>query len=220
MQWRGDAPAAATTPESEGSQALACTSSPVHQTETPPFPILPMSDSPNWQPPVRHSLVKFLIDPQYTKWDCFSSGAPDDRPGKKAHTETTETDVSSGHSTPQGNGELPKTLPEAPNNGVGASWSAEEHNSKDNTNHCGDELTKTSHGWMQPPLIWNQLLGIASLVQTQRRWLLKMHERGSRRGVQASCSIARSCLWFEAQIKQKKDSCQAIWESNHEMIQT
>ena len=46
MQPRVDAPAAATTPESEGSQALASMSNPAHQTGTPPLPILPMLDSP------------------------------------------------------------------------------------------------------------------------------------------------------------------------------
>ena len=32
--------------------------------------------------------------------------------------------------------------------------------------------------------------------------------------------IARGCLWFEAQLKQIKDSCQAIWESDHEIVWT
>ena len=47
--------------------------------------------------------------------------------------------VSSGHSTPQGDGELPKTTPETPNNGVVALGSTGEHDSEDNTNHCGDK---------------------------------------------------------------------------------
>ena len=38
--------------------------------------------------------------------------------------------------------------------------------------------------------------------------------------VRASCSIARGCLWSEAQLKQIKDSHQAIWESNHEIVWT
>ena len=46
MQQRVGASVAATTPESWGSQALASMSSPACQTETPPLPILPMSDIP------------------------------------------------------------------------------------------------------------------------------------------------------------------------------
>ena len=38
--------------------------------------------------------------------------------------------------------------------------------------------------------------------------------------VRASCSIARGCLWSKAQLKQIKDSCQAIWGSDHEIIWT
>ena len=41
-----------------------------------------------------------------------------------------------------GNRELPRTPPEAPNNGVGTSGSTEEHNSKDNTDQGGNESTQ------------------------------------------------------------------------------
>ena len=70
------------------------------------------------------------------------NGAPNDQPGKRAHAKTAEANVSSGHSTPQGNGELPTTPLKVHDNSVGASGSMEEHNSKDNTNHCGDESTQ------------------------------------------------------------------------------
>ena len=46
MQQGVEAPVATTTPESRGSQALASMGSPACQTETPPLPILPMSDIP------------------------------------------------------------------------------------------------------------------------------------------------------------------------------
>ena len=59
-----------------------------------------------------------------------------------AGVETAEVKVSSGHSTSQGNGELPETPQEAPNNGMGASGSTEEQNSKDNTNHSDKESTQ------------------------------------------------------------------------------
>ena len=69
-------------------------------------------------------------------------GASDDQPGRRTHAKTTEADASSGHSTPKGNGELPKAPLEVHNNGMGASGRTEEHNSKDNTDHCGDKSTQ------------------------------------------------------------------------------
>ena len=46
MQPEVDSLAVAPTPGSEGSQALAPTSSPAHHSETPPPPIPPLSDVP------------------------------------------------------------------------------------------------------------------------------------------------------------------------------
>ena len=134
------------------------------------------------------------------------------------YAKTTEANVSSGHSTPQGEREPPETPPEAPNNDTVASGSTEEHDSGDNTDHCGDESTQDESRESWPILIWNQLLGIVSLVQTLRKWSIRTMLRGCMKKVRASCSIARGCLWSEAQLKQIKDSCQAIWESNHEII--
>ena len=59
-----------------------------------------------------------------------------------AHVKATEANISSGHCTPQGNGEPPKTPLAVHNNAVGASESIEEKNSKDNTDHCGDNPTQ------------------------------------------------------------------------------
>ena len=62
IQQRVDAPAATTTPESEGSQALASMNSPVCQTETPPLPNLPhVGHSSYWYPKLgAHSLGSLL----------------------------------------------------------------------------------------------------------------------------------------------------------------
>ena len=38
--------------------------------------------------------------------------------------------------------------------------------------------------------------------------------------VWVSCSIAKGCLWLEAQLKWIGDSCQAVWESNYEVVKT
>ena len=76
-------------------------------------------------------------------------------------------------------------------------------------------LPKMSQGRMWLILIWNQLLGIVSFVQTLRKWPLELHERGSGRK-----SEHFAALLGAAQLKQMKDSHQAIWESNHEIIWT
>ena len=38
--------------------------------------------------------------------------------------------------------------------------------------------------------------------------------------VQSPCSITKGCLWLEAHLKWIGDSCQAVWESNYEVIKT
>ena len=38
--------------------------------------------------------------------------------------------------------------------------------------------------------------------------------------VQASCSLHKSSLWNEAQLKRIGDSCQAIWGNDHEAVRT
>ena len=58
---------------------------------------------------------------------------------QEAHAKITEADMNSGYSTPQGNGELPEITPEAPNSAMVALGSTGEHDSEDNTGHCGDE---------------------------------------------------------------------------------
>ena len=126
MQQGVDAPMATTAPESEGSWALASTSSLVHQTGTPALPLLPVFDLPLFcTPPVEHSLIRLLTNPLHKRLDCSPNGALYDRPGKRAYAETAEADVSSGNSTPQGDGEPPETPLEVPNNDTVASGSTE-----------------------------------------------------------------------------------------------
>ena len=81
-------------------------------------------------------------------------------------------------------------------------------------------LPKTSQGRMWPFLIWNQPLGIVSLVWTLRKWSLELHKRRFQKKVQTSWSIARGSLWSEAQLKWIKYSHQVIWESDYEIIWT
>ena len=214
VQWRARAPMATTTLESGGQQALVSMSSPVWQTETPPLPSLPLSKIPIISTPlVGHSLNGFLFNPQHTKWDCFPNGDPDNHPSKRAHAKTTEAEVSSGYSTPQGDEEPPQTQLEVPNNGVGASRSTEE----DNTDHSGNESTqdKSRENAADSDL---ELASVDCLTCSDvEEVVVRTAQNRFWKRVMVSCNILRGCLWSEAQVWWIKDSHQAIWYSNHEV---
>ena len=80
--------------------------------------------------------------PKHTKWDCSLNCVSNNQLGKRAHAKATEADVSSGCSTPQGDGEAPEKPLGAPKNDMVVSGSTEEHDREDNADHCGDESTQ------------------------------------------------------------------------------
>ena len=157
------------------------------------FPFFPCQAFSSLAPPVRYSVTRFLIDPKHTKQDHSSNGAPNNWPGKRAHTTAAEANVGSRHSTPQGDREPHETPPEVHDNGMGTSKSTEEYNSEDNTDHSVMSQPKMNWGGMQLTLIWNQPLGIVSLVQLWRKWPSELHNRGSRRGYMVPVA-----LWVSA----------------------
>ena len=174
VQWRADAPMPTTTPESKGSQALGSTSSPAHQTGTPPLPVLPMSDIPPiGTPPIWHSLIRLIIDPQCKQWDPFPNNATDNWPGKRVHAKTAEANVSIGHSTPQGDRELLQQHWRHPTMVWLLQGVLDNMTGRMTLTTMVMNLAKTSWGRTQSIAIWNQPLGIVSLVLTLRRWLLE-----------------------------------------------
>ena len=204
VQWRADAPVAATAPELKGPQAPASMSSPAHHTEIPPLPILPMSDIPViGTPPVGYSLVGFIVNPLHKKWDHSSNGAPSEWLDKRTHAETAEANVSSGHSTPQGEGEPP---PNVPNNDTVASGSTDEHDSGDKTNHCSDKSTQNE---LSENVVNSDLESASgnclTCLDTEEVAVRTAWKRFWKK-VWASCSIARGCLWSKAKLNQIKDS--------------
>ena len=193
VQWRVEIPMPATAPESGVPQAQVSMSRPAHQTKTPPHPILPLSNIPLiGTHPVGHSLTRLLVDPQHTKWDHSPNGASNNQPGKRAHTETAEAKVSSGHSTLQGDREPPETPPEACNNGVYASRSAEEHNSEDNTDHSSDESTQdeSRENAADSDLEWAS--GDCLTCSDMEELAIRMAWKRFQKRLQASCSIVRA----------------------------
>ena len=137
-----EAPVASTAPESGGPQALVSMSNPVCQMETGSSHPSPVKHSPHWHPSSRMFTCSVPHQSPACKVRLLPHQCPSDHPAKRAHAETAEAKVSSGHSTSQSKGELPRTPPEVPNNSMGAFGSTEGHNSKDNTNQGGRESTQ------------------------------------------------------------------------------
>ena len=195
----------ATAPDSRGPQALVSMGIPAFQTETLPLPILPLLNIPLIStPPVGCSLVWFLTDPQYTKWDHSPNGASNDHQGRRSQAETTEAKVSSGHSTPKGNGEPLKHHRRCPTMvwvppGVLKSTTARttpitvamsQPQDKLRENAANSDLEEDSGDC----LTCSDMEEVAVRTAQKRFW----------KKVQTFCSIARGCLWSEAPSKVSK----------------
>ena len=127
-------------------------------------------------------------------------------PGKSACAKTTEAKVSSRHNTPQGDGELPET-PWVPDNGVSASWSIEEHNSEDNTDHSGNESTQEESRKNAADSDLESASGGCLTYSDMEEVAIRTAQK---RFQKAPCNIMRGCLWSEAEVRHIKDSHQAI----------
>ena len=102
------------------------------------FPFFPCQTSPLLALPVGSPLIWVHCQSQHKKWDCSPKGAPDDQPVKRAYTETAEANVSSGHSTQQGDWKPCETPLEVLNNDMVALGGTGEHVSEDDMD-CGDQ---------------------------------------------------------------------------------
>ena len=79
-QQREIVPVTTTIPEPEGSQTLAPSDSPAHQTGTPPLPVPPLWDILFvGTPPVGCPFARFIVSPMQKRWDCSSSGTLGDQ---------------------------------------------------------------------------------------------------------------------------------------------
>ena len=212
MQWRVDAPVATTTLESEGSQAaLGLHLFQFFLCQTFPLSVLPQSGS--------HLQGSSLIA-WYIKLDCSPSGEPNDWPHKRVHAKIAEANVSSGHSTPQGDGVPPKSTLETPNKGMVASGSTGEHDSEDNTDHYGDESNQHESRENASNSNFKSASGnCLTCLDTEEVAVRTVWKRFWKK-VWSSWSIARGCLWSEAQLKWIQDSHQAVWGSDYEIIKT
>ena len=103
---------------------------------------------------------------------------------------------------------------------MSASRSNEEHKSKDNTNDSGDNSTQDEFRENAANSDLESALGdCLTCLDTEEVAIRTAWKRFWKRA-QASCSTARGCLQSEAQVRQIRDSYQAILDSNHEVIHT
>ena len=111
---REDVPVTTTTPEPEGSQALASSGSPAHWTGTPPLPVPLLQDTPFvGTPPVAHPFAKFIVSLMQKKQDCSSSGTPCDQHNKWTHIDSQVVKVRSEHSSTKGDENMTELALEA-----------------------------------------------------------------------------------------------------------
>ena len=104
----------ATPPELEGSLASDPSSSPAHPIGTPPplIPLLPVIPFVG-TPPVGHSFPGFTASSTPKKQDESSSSSLSDHHDKRTCIGSPEIEVRSEHSSPWGDENMPKLVPEA-----------------------------------------------------------------------------------------------------------
>ena len=224
-----------TTPELKGSTALVSSSNPVHWLNTTPL-ALPAPDTLATGTPVGQPFFALALGLKHKKQDSSPCSTPEGHGGKRAHTGTKEGSISSGHSTlpiPLVASHSPKNLEPGfihllsspvkavatPSDGLAAEVSGEV--SGGDADQSSDELDSSSDSQEgaadsgPKSAIRNCLM----CSDTEEAAVNTTHKKFKKK-VQASCSIAKSCLWSEAQLKQIGDSHQAVWGSDHEIIQT
>ena len=225
MQPGVDALAVTPAPGSEGSQALALQAVLHASLWTPSPPILPLSGrSLYWYTPSNgHSLVRVPhLIPSITKWDHSPSGAPDminlgrgpmPKPLKpKPAVGTAHHRVATNH---------PKCHSEVHDNGMGAPKSTKSTTVGTALITSGDESTQDElRENAADSDLESGLRGLSHLFRYGGAQAIRMAWKRFQKRVWASCSITRGCLWSEAQVRQIKDSYQAIWDSDHEIVRT
>ena len=95
-----------------------------------------------------------------------------------------------------------------------------EHDSEDNTDHCGDESNQDESRENAANSDLESASGDCLTCLDTEEVAIRTAQKRFWKKVWASCSIARGCLWSEAQLKWIQDSHQAVWESDHEIIWT
>ena len=98
--------------------------------------------------------------------------------------------------------------------------STEEHEREDKTDYCGDESNQDeSRENTADSSLESASRDCLTCLDTEEVTIRTTGKRFKKK-FQASSSITRGCLWYEAQQKQIVDSHQAVWGTDHEIIQT
>ena len=185
MQQHEDVPATTTVSKPEGSPAPGPSSSPTHPPGTLPLPVSSLLDiSFVGTLPVGHPFAGFCAVPTQKKQDCSPCSSLSDHHNKRMHVDSQETRLgvnttlhrvmrtysnwyqkldpaltnNKGRNLPVPISSPTRAVADPDNGTVAASSSSTV---------IRPHLTQTHPGRMWPTLIWTQILGTASLAQTQ-----------------------------------------------------
>ena len=103
---------------------------------------------------------------------------------------------------------------------MNAPKSTKEHNSRNNTDHGGDESTQDESRENAADSDLELASGDCLTCSDTEEPAIRMAWKRFHKRVWACCSITRGCLWSEAQVRQIKDSHQAIWDSDLQIVRT
>ena len=106
---------------------------------------------------------------------------------------------------------------EVHDNGTATPESTEEHNSRNSTDHSGNESTQNESRENAADSDLELAWGDCLIFSDMEELAIRMAQKIFWKRVQASCSITRGCLWLGAQVRQIKDCNQSIWNSNQEI---
>ena len=98
-----------------------------------------------------------------------------------------------------------------------APYSTDEHNSGNITAHGDDKSTQDKSRENAAESDLESALEDC-LTCSDMEPPIRMPQRRFQKRVWASCSLTRGCLWLETQVRWIKDSHQAIWDSNQEIV--
>ena len=82
------------------------------------------------------------------------------------------------------------------------------------------QIQAVTHRKVLLTLVLSQQLGDCLTCLDTEEVAINSADKKFWKKVWASCSIAKGCLWSEAQLKWIGDSHQAVWESDYEVIKT
>ena len=187
-------------------------------------------------PLLEHPFADLLAIPSKGKWDHSPSDSPNCLHAKRTHITSSEVEVGSEHSSPQGNDPMPHLTLEtrtgsrqqrqessssssSPTRGpadpddeavTGSSKSTEDQTSSDSGSSKGNMVDSHLDTASRDCLSYSDTDDIS--VQTA-------HKKYRKRA-RACCKLSRGSEWTETQMKRIGDSNQVVWHHDHKIVRS